>query len=112
MLVDASRKLTQLEGLELCNGHLRDEGIQGLEALTALTSLSLAQNSCLSDTSLLTISKLVNLRNLNLAGCLKVSGNGIQTLHSLKVEALKAPLSPVASLDLSLPLCKGPTLPT
>lgn len=79
------RKLTQLECLELCNGHLKDEGIRHLEPLAALTSLSLAQNSCISDASLLTISKLVNLRTLNLAGCLKVSGNGIQTLQTLTV---------------------------
>lgn len=79
------RRLTQLECLELCNGHLKDEGIRHLEPLTALTSLSLAQNSCISDASLLTISKLINLRTLNLAGCLKVSGNGIQTLQTLTV---------------------------
>ena len=85
ILAPLCRKLTQLEGLELCNGHLKDEGIKHLEPLSALTSLSLAQNSCISDASLLVISKLVKLRTLNLAGCVKVSGNGIQTLQTLKV---------------------------
>jgi hypothetical protein len=76
--------LTQLECLEICNGLITDKGVEHLNSLANLKSLSLATNSAITDVSLLVLSKLMALTSLNLAGS-RVTGNGIQTLQTLTV---------------------------
>ena len=80
----ACSKLYQLESLELCGGSITDNGVSHLANLTKLKSLSLAQNSRISDISLLVLSNLSDLTTLNLTQS-RVTGNGILTLQSLTV---------------------------
>lgn len=81
------RRLTNLESLELCGGALTDQGVDLLSTLTNLQSLSLAQNTRISDLSLLALSRLSALTALNLTQS-RVTGNGILTLQVLTVRSL------------------------
>lgn len=96
------RNLTSLESLEICGGAITDKGVAHMSALQNLQHLSLAQNSRISDTSLMVLSNLAALTFLNLSQS-KLTGNGIQHLQSLQVTT--GPLSRhahrVCTIDVS-----------
>ena len=90
-----SRAFTGLEDLEVCGGGLSDAGVHELGALTRLTSLSLANNAALSDRAAPALARLSRLRELNLSGARRMTGNGILPFQALPVRPPAPPSSRV-----------------
>ena len=80
------RPFCALERLEICGGHLGDEGAKDLIWLSGLQHLTLAQNPGLGDRASLFLSGLTNLKSLNLSGT-QLTGNGILPLRALTVHS-------------------------
>ena len=69
----------------MCGGGLSDAGVHELGTLTRLTSLSLANNAALSDRAAPALARLSRLRELNLSGARRMTGNGILPFQALPV---------------------------
>lgn len=69
-------------------------------SLQALRHLSLAQNTRITDASLLVLSALTNLTFLNLSQS-RLTGNGIQHLQSLSVRTASTPIASTSWLVAS-----------
>lgn len=65
---EAVSKLKTLMWLEAAGGFLCDKGVQLLCQLTRLTSLSIAQNPRVTDTSYESLTQLPHLKTLNISG--------------------------------------------
>jgi hypothetical protein len=84
------RPLTALEELELCGGGVGDAGARELGGLSRLRVLSLANNGALSDRAVPPLARLTALRELNLSGARRITGNGILLFQALLVRGRAA----------------------
>jgi len=85
------RPLTALEELELCGGGVGDAGARELGGLSRLRVLSLANNGALSDRAAPPLARLTALRELNLSGARRVTGNGVLLFQALLVRGRPRP---------------------
>jgi len=85
------RPLTALEELELCGGGVGDAGARELGGLSRLRVLSLANNGALSDRAAPPLARLTALRELNLSGARRITGNGILLFQALLVRVRPRP---------------------